>query len=193
MIDKIIAEIDSINSKDPNEEQFEGKAYPKELIYGQRMTEMLGKYDNAPSVAMQIAARGQHIQRWAIPRSDYPMDRAGYLKWRTDLKLYHGKLLSEILEQEGADQELVVKVNDLVTKKRLKNDLETQQLEDVVCLVFLKYYFSAFATEHADDKVVDIVQKTWGKMTEKGHDLALQLNYAEKDLILIKKALKIIE
>lgn len=193
MIDKIIAEIDSINSKDPNVEQFDGKAYPKELIYGQRMAEMLNEYDDSPSEALQIAARGQHIQRWAIPRSDYPMDRPGYLKWRTDLKLYHGKLLSKILEKEGADQELIVKVNDLVTKKRLKNDAETQQLEDVVCLVFLKFYFSAFATEHEDDKVIAIVQKTWGKMTEKGHDLALQLSYAEKDLILVKKALKIIE
>lgn len=189
MIDKILAKIDAINSQDPNTEVFESNEFPKELIYGQRMTEMLAEYNLKPSLAMQIAARGQHIKRWSIPRSDYPMDRKGYLKWRTELKLFHGKLLSEILEEEGANAELIKKVNDLVTKKRLKNDLETQQLEDVICLVFLKYYFSDFAEAHEENKVLSIVKKTWGKMTDKGHDMALNLNYSKKDLTLIQKAL----
>lgn len=190
MIDKIIQKIDAINAQDPNVETFEGKEYPKELIYGQRMTEMLNEYDHSPSVSLQIAARGQHIKRWTIPRSEYPMDRKGYLRWRTDLKLFHGKLLSEILEEEVTDANLIENVNDLVTKKRLKNDLETQQLEDVVCLVFLKYYFSDFAETHEEKKVISIVTKTWAKMTEKGHKMALALDYSKKDLSLIEKALK---
>lgn len=190
MIDKIIAEIDAINAEDPNTENYKGEECPKELLYGQRMTDMLNEYTDTPSDAMQIAARGQHIQRWAIPRSDYPMDRKGYLKWRTELKLMHGEILTDLLAEEGADQSLIEKVNDLVTKKRLKNDLETQQLEDVICLVFLKYYFSDFSDEHEEDKVISIVQKTWGKMTEKGHDMALKLDYTEKDLALIQKALQ---
>lgn len=190
MIDRIVEKIDGINEQDPNMEMFDGKAYPKELIYGKRMTDMLFLYEDHPSIAIQVAARGQHIKRWAIPRSDYPMDRKGYLKWRTDLKLFHGKLLSELLENEGADQNLIEQVNDLVTKKRLKNDLETQQLEDVICLVFLKYYFTDFVSGHEEEKVVSIVQKTWGKMTEKGHVMALKLDFTENDLKIIKKALQ---
>ncbi|WP_420581727.1 DUF4202 domain-containing protein [Reichenbachiella sp.] len=190
MIEKILAKIDAINAEDPNAVLYHGEECPKELVYGQRMTDMLHEYDSAPSIAMQIAARGQHIQRWAIPRSDYPMDRKGYLKWRTELKLMHGEILSDILEEEGADHSLIAKVADLVTKKRLKTDAETQQLEDVVCLVFLKHYFEEFAAEHEEEKVVSIVQKTWGKMTEKGHEMALKLDYNKKELALIQKALQ---
>lgn len=189
MIEKIIAAIDTVNSEDPNKVVVDNEEFPKELIYGQRMTDMLHEYDSDPSLALQIAARGQHIKRWAIPRSEYPMDRKGYLKWRTALKVYHGKLLTELLRQEGGNAELAEKVSDLVTKKRLKNDAETQQLEDVVCLVFLKYYFSEFAQDHDEDKVISIIKKTWSKMTDKGHEMALNLDYSDSDLTLIKKAL----
>ena len=189
MLDQIIEKIDKINSEDPNIESVDGRDMPKELIYGRRMTEMLYIYDKNPSEAMQIAARGQHIKRWAIPRSDFPMDRKGYLKWRTELKLMHGQLLTEILESNGVQQDMIEQVSDLVTKKRLKNDKDTQELEDVICLVFLKYYFSDFASSHEEEKVVSIVRKTWGKMTEKGHKMALELNYLDKDLEIIQKAL----
>lgn len=190
MVEKILAEIDAINAEDPNNEMYMGEECPKELLYGQRMTDMLLEYDAKASDALQIAARGQHIKRWEIPRSDYPMDRKGYLKWRTELKLMHGEILSDLLQEHGADMAMIEKVNDLVIKKRLKNDLETQQLEDVICLVFLKYYFTDFAQEHEEEKVISIVQKTWGKMTDKGHEMALKLDYKPEDLTLIQKALQ---
>lgn len=189
MIEKVIAKIDAINAEDPNSTLYHGEECPKELVYGQRMTDMLFEYDESPSLAMQIAARGQHIQRWAIPRSDYPMDRKGYLKWRTELKLMHGEILSDILVEESADQDLIEKVKKMVTKQKLKTDRETQELEDVICLVFLKYYFAEFAAEHEEEKIISIVQKTWAKMTDKGHEMALKLNYEEREMILIKKAL----
>lgn len=185
----VISEIDRINSEDPNHEYWQGEKHPKEVLYSQRMTEMLGEYTDKPSEEMQIAARGQHIRRWHIPRSDYPMDRKGYLKWRTMLKLYHGELLGEIMQKHGYDAASIEQVVTLVTKKKLKNDPDSQQLEDVVCLVFLKYYFHEFARQHNAEKIVDIVQKTWGKMTEKGHDMALTLDYLPEDLSLIQKAL----
>lgn len=190
MIERLKSKIDDVNRQDPNLATVDGKDYPKELIYGQRMSEMLHAYNKNPSLALQIATHGQHIKRWAIPRSDYPMDRKGYLKWRTTLKMWHGKLLTEILEEEGLSQTLIDQVRDLVTKKRLKNDPETQQLEDVACLVFLKYYFSDFAQGHEEEKVCAIVRKTWAKMTAHGHALALKLNYEASDLAIIQKALR---
>jgi len=189
MLAKVLDRIDELNLEDPIKEIVDGQEVAKEWIYGKRMTEMLHEYDPQPSEEMQIAARGQHIRRWHIPRSDYPMDRAGYLKWRTMLKMYHGEVLSEVMEEFGYDQKAIEEVVKLVTKKKLKTDSSTQQLEDIICLVFLKYYFHDFAQQHPEDKIIHIVQKTWGKMTEKGHDMALKLPYEATDLKLIEKAL----
>lgn len=105
------------------------------------------------------------------------------------LKLYHGEVLSEIMTEHGYPQESIKEVVKLVTKKKLKTDEASKQLEDVICLVFLKFYFHDFAQQHEEAKIIDIVQKTWGKMTEKGHEMALQLSYQSEDLALIQKAL----
>ncbi len=186
---QILEKIDKLNALDPNKEVYEGKEYPKEVLYSERMTEMLWEYISMPSEALQVAARGQHIQRWSIPRSDYPMDRPGYLKWRTQLKMMHGRILATLLTEEGCNDNFITEVVDLVTKKRLKNDPQTQQLEDVICLVFLKYYFKEFAAKNTDEKLIQIVQKTWGKMTSKGHEAALKLPLEDNELRLVKAAL----
>ncbi|UXP31831.1 DUF4202 domain-containing protein [Reichenbachiella agarivorans] len=188
-LENVLFAIDEINNQDPNLELVDGKNVPKEWVYGLRMTEMLELYNEQASIELQIAARGQHIRRWHIPRSDYPMDRKGYLKWRTMLKMYHGQLLSELMEKEGFEKTSIDKVVELVNKNKLKTDAESKELEDVVCLVFLKYYFHDFGTKHEEDKIIDIVQKTWGKMTDKGHQMALKLDYLPEDLALIQKAL----
>jgi len=188
-IQKVLEKIDGINSKDPNIEQFGTESYPKEILYSQRMTEMLFEFVTSPSIPLQVAARGQHIQRWAIPRSDYSMDKKGYMKWRTVLKTYHAELLTELLEEEGAEQSVIDQVRLLISKRKLKTDPESKTLEDVICLVFLKYYFAGFAKKHDEEKVIDIVRKTWAKMTEDGHDAALKLPLDEHELKLIQSAL----
>lgn len=188
-ISTILAKIDAINAQDPNIEKSEGQSYPKEILYSQRMTNMLREYVANPSEALQIAARGQHIKRWSIPRSDYPMDRKGYLKWRTQLKIFHGELVAEILKGEECSESFIKEVVELITKKNLKKDSQSKTLEDVICLVFLKYYFKDFAAKSSNEKMIDIVQKTWGKMTEEGHDAALKLPFEEKELKIIKEAL----
>jgi len=188
-ISNILDKIDEINAQDPNIEESEGQSYPKEILYSQRMTDMLHDYVTNPSDALQIAARGQHIKRWSIPRSDYPMDRKGYLKWRTQLKIFHGELVAEILKSEGCSESFIKEVVELITKKNLKKDSQAKALEDVICLVFLKYYFKGFAAKSSHDKLIDIVQKTWGKMTEAGHEAALKLPFEEKELSIIKEAL----
>ena len=189
MLENVQQKIDELNQQDPNKESVQGKEVPKEWIYGKRMTEMLFEYDPNPSPEMQIAARGQHVRRWHIPRSDFPMDRAGYLKWRTMVKIYHGEVLSELMREEGYSAESIEEVVKLVTKKKLKTDKPSQVLEDVVCLVFLKHYFSDFAKGHPEEKLLDIVRKTWGKMTDKGHQMALAFDFGSEELSVIQKAL----
>ena len=181
--------IDSANAKDPNLEQVDGQTVPKELIYGQRMTAMLEKFTPSAPEALQIAARAQHICRWEIPRDSYPMDRVGYLKWREELKKYHAKKASEKLDEVGYDAETIDRVAFLLQKKKLKKDEHSQTLEDVICLVFLQFYYEDFLPKHSEEKIIDILQKTWRKMSERGHQAALQLSYSEKALDLIQKAL----
>lgn len=184
-----IALIDKKNAEDPNVYHACGLNFPKELLYSQRMSQKLLQFKPDASRALQIAARAQHICRWQIARDEYPMDRVGYLKWRETLKKMHADLTSEILKEVGYEDEFIERVSFLINKKLIKKNEESQTLEDVICLVFLDYYFEEFAEKHEDEKVIDILQKTWVKMSEDGHAEALKIKYSEKSLTLIKQAI----
>ena len=180
---------DDANKQDPNTEEYEGRVYPKEVLYGMRMTERLNTFDPQASEALRLTARCQHICRWEIPRESYEMNREGYLRWRQELKKFHAKKATIILEEVGYDQETIDKVRFLLEKKQLKKNEETQTLEDVICLVFLEFYFEAFAHKHPEDKTIDILQKTWRKMSLKGQEAALKLPHSKFSFDLISKAL----
>lgn len=180
-----IQRFDQENRQDPNKEMHKGEEYPKELLYAQRMTEWLLKFEPQASEALQLAARSQHICRWTIPRESYPMDRKGYLLWRSELKRFHAKKTGEIMGEYGYDQETIDRVKSLILKQRLKTDPESQTLEDVVCLVFLDYYFGEFAAKHESQKVVSILKKTWNKMSKKGQAAALTLDFSKDESVLI--------
>ncbi|MCJ7466719.1 MAG: DUF4202 domain-containing protein [Maribacter sp.] len=179
---------DAANGQDPNIEAYLGKTYPKEHLYALRMTEKLHDFSPNASEALQLAVRCQHICRWHIPRESYEMNRAGYLKWRQDLKKYHVKKATEILEQTGYPQTMIDSVAFLLEKKLLKKNEETQTLEDVICLVFLEYYLEPFALKHPADKTIEILQKTWHKMSKKGHEAALQLPLSKNSKSLLTQA-----
>lgn len=186
---KAIQLFDEANSKDPFDELVDGKSFPKELLYAQRMSDQLNRFTSDASESVQLAVRCQHICRWEIPRDSYEMNRTGYLTWRRDLAKFHAKKASEILTEVGYDINMIEKVQFLLQKKQLKKNEETQLLEDVICLVFLNFYFEKFSSKYAENKLIDIIQKTWAKMSEKGHEAALKLNFSDSALALIKKAL----
>jgi hypothetical protein len=180
---------DAANAQDPNTENFEGRTYPKELLYALRMTDKLSAFSPEASEALQLTARCQHLCRWEIPREQYPQDRVGYLKWRQDLKKFHAEKASAILEKIGYPEKIIERVSFLLQKKKLKRDPETQTLEDVICLVFLEYYLEAFVEKHPQEKVIEILQKTWKKMSENGRAAALKIPFSGKIGQLIEKAL----
>jgi hypothetical protein len=181
---------DAANAEDPTlEPDDDGQPVPKEILYARRMTACLARVAPAAPEAVQLAARCQHIRRWAIPRADFPLTRPGYHQWRNTLKKYHAELAGQLMTQAGYGPDSVERVQQLVQKLRLKDDPEVQLLEDVICLVFLEYYFLPFAAQHPEEKVIEIVQKTWPKMTERGHALALQLPFPPEALAIIGKAL----
>ena len=181
---------DNVNAQDPHKELSEGNEVPKELLYSQRMSAMLNGFAPDASETLALAARAQHIQRWAIPREEFPMDRKGYLLWRNELKKYHGELAASIMKENGYDEETAEKVEDLLNKRKLKVDGDSQTLEDVVCLVFLKYYFEDFIPNHEEPKLIDIVRKTWNKMSEKGHRIALKLHLSDHAMSILKRAVE---
>lgn len=184
-----IAKIDAINAEDPHIEIINGQEIPKELLYSQRMSTMLNDFEPDASEYLRIAARAQHIKRWSVPRDSFPMDRKGYLLWRTQLKKFHGELAGSIMRDRSYAEEEVKKVEDLLIKRNLKSDPEAQTLEDVACLVFLKYYFEDFIKQHEEDKVISIVQKTWRKMSKRGQDAALALPMPREARGIIQQAL----
>jgi len=181
--------IDAENAQDPNIEIYQSVSYPKELLYSKRMYERLMDFYPNASEEIQIASKAQHICRWKVARESYTMDRVGYLKWRTDLKKFHAETTAAILEKAGYNQEFIDRVSFLIEKKQLKKDEETQLLEDVICLVFLEFYLEPFVEKHDREKLKNIILKTWNKMSEKGHQAALKINYSPENLELIKEAL----
>jgi hypothetical protein len=190
-----IAAFDQANAQDPNKETVDGQEFPKELLYAQRMTEMQERYAPEASEAVKLAVRAQHIQRWQVPRSNYPMDKPGYMLWRTGLYKYHAETAGTLMQQVGYDEEMIARVKTIVGKKELKTNPETQMMEDVVDLVFIEHYMLGFAGQHAEydeAKWIVIIRKTWNKMSERAHQFALsgQIKLPEALVPLILKAIQ---
>jgi hypothetical protein len=183
--------IDQANAEDPNREIFNGLTYPKELLYGQRMSACLERLRPDAQEALRLAARAQHLRRWQVPRTDYPATREGYHRWRTFLYGYHADQAESLLRQVGYGDDIIAAVRRMVGKQGMRKDPDVQTVEDVACLVFLEYYFPAFAQSRDEDQLVDIVRKTWRKMSEAGHRMALQLTLPEPLAEIVGKALAV--
>jgi Domain of unknown function (DUF4202) len=180
-----IDRFDAANAQDPT--LINGVA--AELLYARRMSDWLGRMYPEASEALRLAARAQHIRRWMIPRSSYPMTRPGYHQWRTALYSYHADAAAEILQEVGYAEQTVGQVRSLLRKEKLKSDPEMQALEDVICLVFLENYFADFAAKHEEEKVLTILRRTWKKMSARGQAAALELPLSASARGLIEKAL----
>lgn len=179
------ARFDAENSRDPNSEN----GRPRELLYAERLTAWVLKLKPDASEVLQLAARCQHIRRWESPRENYPMTRAGYLKWRADLKKFHAEKSGAVLREAGYDDATIARVQDLNLKKNFPADAEVRVLEDALCLVFLEFQFAALAAKSDDDKMVNALKKSWEKMTEQGRAAALELNYGGNEKRLLALAL----
>ena len=183
--DRAIARFDAANAEDPNVEPVDGQARPKELVYAERMSAMLARLAPDASEVLRLAARCQHIQRWKIPRGDYPMDRIGYLQWRKRLNKFHAEVAGDILREVGYDDATIARVGALLKKEALKADADAQALEDVVALVFLESYLAGFVAAHgeyAPEKFADILAKTAKKMSQRGRNAAITLIALPPDL-----------
>ncbi|WP_106476518.1 DUF4202 domain-containing protein [Phytohalomonas tamaricis] len=186
---RAIEQLDAAHGEDPRREEVEGVSQPYELLYAQRMSAWLERVAPQASETLRLAVRAQHLRRWALPRDQYPMTRPGYHAWRTELKIRQAEQASTILREAGYDEAECERVAQLIRKENLRRDSDAQALEDTACLVFLQYYFSAFALGHDEEKICGIVRKTWKKMSPHAHELAAELTLSPEEQALVQKAL----
>ncbi|WP_353473205.1 DUF4202 domain-containing protein [Salipiger sp. H15] len=169
-LEMVLSEIDSANAQDPTVEG----GQPAALLYGERMSAELARLFPDASEVLQIAARGQHVERWLLPRESYPMDRPGYFAWRKEQGRRHGARLAGMMSKAGYDEDAQERVGVLLRKEGIKRDAEVQALEDVICFTFLKWYFSPFAEGRDAEGLQRIVEKTALKMSPDGRARVLQ-------------------
>ena len=179
-LQRVLTLIDAANAADPS-----GQAE----LYGQRMSAVLDRFAPGAGEALKIAARAQHIERWRIPRSDYPEGRIPYLTWRKELQRLHARRAGEIMAACGYAQDVIDRSGSLLKKERLKQDADAQTLEDVICLVFLEFEAPPFIAKHDDEKVRDILAKTAKKMSAKGLEAAGQVAMEPRLARLLGEAL----
>jgi len=184
-----IERFDAENARDPNTEMADGVACPRELLYAKRLTQWVLRLAPDADEVLLLAARCQHLCRWMIPRQTYPMTRAGYLRWRNELKTFHGQTAARILTEAGCPEPVIQKVCELNLKKNFPRDPQSRILEDALCLVFLEFQLAGLARKTAEDKMINAIQKTWKKMTAAARQQAMALPLAGKEKQLLERAL----
>ena len=181
---------DTYNQQDPSEVIWNGQHYPAEYFYGIKLYEWVKKLDPEASESLLLASRCQHIGRWEIARKAYPEGRVGYLRWRNDLSKFHAQKAAEILQQLGYEMDMIARVKEIILKKQLKTNTEVQTMENALCLVFLEFQYDDLIKKQPAEKMIDILQKTWAKMSDSGRQVALSLTYREAGKLLLNKALE---
>ena len=186
---RAIQRFDEENSRDPNVELVSGLSRPRELVYAERLTAWMLKLSPAAQEELRLAARCQHICRWMIPRGNYERTKAGYLRWRNELKKFHAQKAGQILREVGYDEEMIARVQALNLKKDFPKDPSSRVLEDALCLVFLEHQLADLAAKSTEEQMINALRKSWGKMTEQARAEALKLEYGPRESELIKLAL----
>lgn len=189
-LQRLLERIDALNAEDPNTDVVDGSSHPRELLYAQRLSAWVLRLKPDASEPLRIASRGQHLRRWTIPRDRYPRTRGGYLRWRETLKTFHAEEVGRLMQEQGYPDPDIQRVRTLILKKAPPGDPEAQTLEDALCLVFLETQFADLRHKTPEEKMVEVLQKTWKKMGEQGRAEALKLPLGGEEQALLARALK---
>ncbi|RBQ11532.1 DUF4202 domain-containing protein [Pedobacter miscanthi] len=183
---------DEYNLRDPRSVTWKDTVLPLEYAYSLMLTDWVVSLQPASSEELLLASRSQHIGRWEIPRDNYPQGREHYLKWRKDLAAHHAEITSELMKKAGYDQPKISRVQEIILKKRIKQDVEVQIMENALCLIFLEYQYEDLRKKYINDpgKMVNILYKSLLKMDQHGHAVALLLNYGPEGKALLLRAVE---
>jgi len=180
--------IDAVHAADPARA---ANGRPAELAYADRVENWVVRIVPAADPVLRLAARCQHLERWSVPRSSFPMDRPGYLSWRKSLYVKQAEKARLLLVEAGIAPGQAADAATWVSKTGLRTNAGTQALEDAAVLVFLESEIEAFAAQHAEyprEKFVDILRKTWRKMSPRAQELAAALDLPEPIAALVRSA-----
>ena len=179
VFERVVRSIDRRHAADPA---------GRELAYAQAMSAHLDALVQAPPDALRIAVRAQHFERWRYPRSDFPAGREGYLRWRAEAARRQAGAVGAMLESHGVDAATAERVQALMMKRNLRRDPQAQALEDCACLVFLESELARFAGGRDRQRVIEILRRTWRKMSEAGRRRALGLPVDPVSRALLEEA-----
>jgi hypothetical protein len=179
--------IDEVHALDANKEIVDGVEFPAELLYSQRMLKVLTEFAVDADYKMKLAAQCQHLERWAIARNLYPMDKKGYYQWRKAVLDYQIARMTEVLTRCGFTANNIEQISDILQNRGKKEHIEGQLLEDVACIVFIEWYLPAFAAKHDKEKVIDIVKKTTKKISEEGMAVILGRKLSKSVVEILKQ------
>jgi len=180
--------IDAAHAADPHRT---ADGEPAEQVYASRMEAWVTRVAEAPTPLLQLAARCQHLERWLVPRASFPEGKAGYLAWRRSLYTKQAERARALVLEAGMSSHDAADLATWVSKAGLKTNPGTQALEDAACLVFLENEIGAFAAQHAEyprEKFIDILRKTWRKMSPRAQALALKLDLPPPIAALVRDA-----
>jgi tRNAThr (cytosine32-N3)-methyltransferase len=180
--------VDAAHAADPNKAA-DGR--PAELVYADRMENWVARIAPDADPVLRLAARCQHLERWSVPRNSFPMDRPGYLAWRRSLYAKQAGRARQLLLDAGVPAKEAEDAATWVSKDGLRTNPGTQALEDAAVLVFLESEVEAFAAQHSEyprTKFVDIIRKTWRKMSPRAQNLARSLDLPEPIAALVREA-----
>lgn len=181
--------IDAAHAADPARAP-DGRA--AELVYAERIEAWVARLVPDATPLLRLAARCQHLERWLTPRATFPEGKVGYLNWRRSLYVKQADRARDLLLASGVPPAEADEVRTWVSKTGLKTNAGTQALEDAAVLVFLENEIGDFAAQHADyprDKFVNIIAKTWRKLSPAGRQAAGNLPLPEAIADLVREAL----
>lgn len=188
--DTAVQRLDALNADDPVKVSVKGVETSRLVAEADRVSAWILHLCPDASEALRLAARGQHLMRWKVARSNYPEGRIGYRTWRRAAMDFHATETRRVLQSVGYDEETIARVSEIVQKHGLRKNPEVQLMEDALCLSFLEHDFAPFATKHTDEKLVHILTETWQKMSPLGRAAASELvpKLAERLQRLIREA-----
>lgn len=186
-----LARFEAQHREDPRRVVVDGESVPWSVHYHRRLGDWVRRFAPDASEALRLAAACQHIRRWEVPRAEYGPGRREYRRWRSELAERHAEIARGVLAEVGYGEETIVRVETLLQKRGLGRDPEVQLFEDAICMVFFENEYVDLARKHDDAKLVEILRRTWAKMSERGRAAALELaaSLPERERRLIEEAI----
>jgi hypothetical protein len=184
--DSAVAGIDAANAADPNSVVVRGRSVALALAHGSMAVEWIEQLVDDPDEALLLAARAHHLRRWEVQRDTYPQGRAGYLRWRRDQKDRHARDVAALLAAAGYDAVTVERVQQLIRRQPVDG---AQAVEDAACLVFIETQLAAMARRIDEDRMIEVIRKTAGKMSADALRLVSTIPLAEMERMLLVRAL----